>query len=803
MLLLAAAQDSSSGSFVKVIQGQLELDGKPYRFLGANFWQGMNLASTGSGGDRARLLRELDRLQKLGVTNLRVLATSEGANSAPGQIVPSLQPSPGVYNQDLFEGLDFLLNEMQKRHMKAVMILNNFWPWSGGMHQYLEWSAKKSAKAGDKSPAVAPDPKHPNDPSSFYSDQKALKMYNNTVRTVISRTNSITGVPYTQDPTIMSWELASEPRTWKNPDDLNHWIAQTSQMVKKLDPNHLVTAGTEGDWGWDGIVQKKNAESPNIDYMTLHIWVQNAGWYDPKNPERKKNYDTAISQTHEAIEKNVQAAMQLHKPLVLEEFGLARDDGSLDPKSAVGYRDQYFHDVLEDVNQMTHAGLPISGAAFWGYSGEAKPSETQWKPGDPFTGDPAHEPQGWYSIYGSDASTLKIISDYATKISSPDVVQQSPLPAGSKPKILFIGDSHSYGTFGNTLDSLLRECSDVASYGVGKSIPKWWEKGGILTRSQSWSRLPDGLETRGTRQSTPALSQLLDEQKPNVVVIEEGADLIWKGDDKDVETQIQILARQAAQSGRTCIWVGPPKMGRHPEPGIKDADWAKYTARLDQIHEILRKSVPETGCKFIDSYWVTQYPDQGGDGIHYDRAGAEGIAISKKWASYVKDRVSALEGVSRKPSSSPTCPPQSWKLNSPAQADRSFTLDKAGLEDRCGWTDRPHVVLDHSSTAGHLNTGCTGRAQCKVSWTDGAHHRGQGNYFLNFRCRSHPITNESYILNHDPTKTDWFQNFKEECDSTASFRAEDLAAAGCEPQGSIAHDLGGQTGDTPVTREAR
>ena len=35
--------------------------------------------------------------------------------------------------------------------------------------------------------------------------------------------------------------------------------------------------------------------------------------------------------------------------------------------------------------------------------------------GDPWTGDPPHENQGWYSVYDKDATTIRIIRDYAEK----------------------------------------------------------------------------------------------------------------------------------------------------------------------------------------------------------------------------------------------------------------------------------------------------------------------------------------------------------------------------------------------------
>ena len=50
-----------------VQDGRFVLAGQPLAFAGVNFWQAMNLASDGPGGDRAQLLAELDRLHALGV----------------------------------------------------------------------------------------------------------------------------------------------------------------------------------------------------------------------------------------------------------------------------------------------------------------------------------------------------------------------------------------------------------------------------------------------------------------------------------------------------------------------------------------------------------------------------------------------------------------------------------------------------------------------------------------------------------------------------------------------------------------
>lgn len=108
-------------SFVSVNATQFYLHNEPYLIRGANYWQGMNLGAIAEyGGDRFRLTQELDQLYEMGVNNLRIMASSEGPDTEPYRMIPSLQPAPGKYNEHIFEGLDFLLDEMDKRNMTAI-----------------------------------------------------------------------------------------------------------------------------------------------------------------------------------------------------------------------------------------------------------------------------------------------------------------------------------------------------------------------------------------------------------------------------------------------------------------------------------------------------------------------------------------------------------------------------------------------------------------------------------------------------------------------------------------------------------
>ena len=142
---LLAFSCSQKPSFVTVQDGKFVRAGKPYTYIGTNFWYGPILASDGEGGNFERLTMELDTLKALGLTNLRVLVGAQGANGVFSRVEPTLEQEPGVYNEALLVGLDRFLVELGKRDMQAVLYLNNSWEWSGGYGQYMEWATGEKA----------------------------------------------------------------------------------------------------------------------------------------------------------------------------------------------------------------------------------------------------------------------------------------------------------------------------------------------------------------------------------------------------------------------------------------------------------------------------------------------------------------------------------------------------------------------------------------------------------------------------------------------------------------------------------
>ena len=138
LMCIALPVSAKSGRFVQVKNGHFERQGKPYYYVGTNFWYGAILGSEGQGGDRKRLCKELDKMKSMGIDNLRILVGADGERGVKTKVEPTLQIAPGVYNDTILAGLDYLLKEMGKRKMVAVLYLNNSWEWSGGYGFYLE-----------------------------------------------------------------------------------------------------------------------------------------------------------------------------------------------------------------------------------------------------------------------------------------------------------------------------------------------------------------------------------------------------------------------------------------------------------------------------------------------------------------------------------------------------------------------------------------------------------------------------------------------------------------------------------------
>jgi mannan endo-1,4-beta-mannosidase len=419
ILIFVSCSEPQNKSFIYVKGTQLMINKLPYRFIGFNMWSACYLGASEQG--RQRLVKELDTLKSLGCTNLRILGASE-KNSLPLSLPWAIQTSPGVYDEELLKGLDFLLTEMGKRGMYAVVYLNNYWQWSGGMSQYVNWSS------GDVVPspnATGGGEKFMPYSARFYSDAKAVEMNRKYIKTLVNRVNTYSGVLYKNDPAIMAWELANEPRP--GTDDATgesnipafiKWIYETASYIHSIDPNHLVTTGTEGTVGClqNESYFTKVHNSRSIDFINLHLWAKNWGWFDSK--KIATTLPSSLVNARNYINLHIRLARKLGKPITMEEFGLDRDSSETKPGTNISARNIYFKDILSLVADSILGGSPLAGCNIWAWGGYGIPAPVDKTMSTPsaFLGDPLDEPQGLNSVYVSDSSTLSIIKTATRRI---------------------------------------------------------------------------------------------------------------------------------------------------------------------------------------------------------------------------------------------------------------------------------------------------------------------------------------------------------------------------------------------------
>ena len=146
-------------------------------------------------------------------------------------------PMPGVYNEDVFKGLDLFLDELDQRGIRAIMVLNNYWEWTGGMGQYVSWGQGtkipyRLAPGGDYNSFIQYVDR-------FYAGTTCQTMYRAHIQTIINRVNTVNGRTYRDDPTIFSWQLANEPRDYPKltgdpPHETPGWFSVYDQDATTL-----------------------------------------------------------------------------------------------------------------------------------------------------------------------------------------------------------------------------------------------------------------------------------------------------------------------------------------------------------------------------------------------------------------------------------------------------------------------------------------------------------------------------------------------------------------------------------------
>lgn len=350
LVLLAKLVVSQEG-FVTVNGIEFYLNGKPFYFAGTNayyLWYS-DIYCSSPALHQGCAVNLLDSAKALNLTIIRTWGSSEGSWGVRYGF--NFQPNKGVYDEATFVNFDKVIKEAGKRNIKLIVALVNNWDSFGGMCQYVKWCGLPDAdlcEAGEPWPFP-----HAYVHDSFYTDDCIKGLYKNYIAYFLNRINTITGIKYKDDPTIMAWELANEPRcrSDKTGDTLNNWIGEMSAYIKTIDSNHLVTVGIDG-----GYVNKNYEGHPNNwwhtggegqDFIRNHKWgnidFATFNYYDDAN--RFDVNQTLWIQEHIEDSHNI-----IGKPVILQEFNTIDETNRASKLSVI-------YGKLENFN--------INGDTFW------------------------------------------------------------------------------------------------------------------------------------------------------------------------------------------------------------------------------------------------------------------------------------------------------------------------------------------------------------------------------------------------------------------------------------------------------
>ncbi len=305
------ADPSAARGFVRTEGSRFVIDGKPFRFVGAN------VAVMYRDEDRALMPETLAQAAQAGIRVVRVWAFGEGGPDDVGPLAdfadwPRHHPfrfRPGEWNEEAFVHLDRVIAEAQKNGLLVKLCLTNWWRDTGGVTQYLRWAGINDA-ADDQFPYGI----NPEQAMLFYTNETTRSLYREHLEKLATRRNTITGVLYRDDPAIFGWELMNEAQSvtgrWA---ERRAWIAEMSAYLKSLDPNHVITPG---DWGYRTAAERRewlaDHRLPHIDYCDVHHYPR---------PDEDSFVDSPRA-LWEFIENRAAAAFSISKPLVFGEFGM-------------------------------------------------------------------------------------------------------------------------------------------------------------------------------------------------------------------------------------------------------------------------------------------------------------------------------------------------------------------------------------------------------------------------------------------------------------------------------------------------
>ena len=177
-------------------------------------------------------------LRQMGGTVARTYSLSVvRTKDDPG--MPGYVLGPGKFNEEAFRELDLVLQIANEQGVRLIIPLVNNWKWQGGRAEYAGFRGKSK--------------------DDFWTDPQLIADFKETIRFVLMRTNTLTGVRYCDDKAILCWETGNE--LFSPPS----WTREIAAYIKSIDTNHLVMDGSTV-----GRLRPELVAMPEVDIVTTH-----------------------------------------------------------------------------------------------------------------------------------------------------------------------------------------------------------------------------------------------------------------------------------------------------------------------------------------------------------------------------------------------------------------------------------------------------------------------------------------------------------------------------------------------------
>ncbi len=266
--------------FITVRGDQFMEGDRPFRFISWNvpnlhlIEDRLDFAATNAWRlpNRFEITDALSTVRQMGGNVARTYSISVvRGNDPPPQASHVL--GPGKFNEDAFRSLDLILQAANEQGVRLIIPLVNNWIWMGGRGEYAGFRGKTK--------------------DDFWTDPQLIADFKETIRFVLTRTNTLTGVRYCDDKAILCWETGNELSSPVS------WTREIATYIKSLDPHHLLMDG------FDRALRPEVLAMPEVDIVTTHHYP------GPGHPDQS---------FAEQIRANASLAKG-KKPYVVGEFG--------------------------------------------------------------------------------------------------------------------------------------------------------------------------------------------------------------------------------------------------------------------------------------------------------------------------------------------------------------------------------------------------------------------------------------------------------------------------------------------------